>query len=55
MTNTDTYNGWSYIQDSLTSSGGTVTLNGKLTKWLILSNSFTMTLTCDANGNISYT
>lgn len=49
----DTYDGWNYSQTSLISSGGTVTLNYKLTKWLILSNSYTMTLTCDKNGNLS--
>lgn len=52
---TDTYDGWSYKQTSFTSSGGTVTLNAKLTKLLIFNNSFTMTLSCDKNGNISYT
>lgn len=55
VTQTDTYEGWSYKQNSFTSSGGTVTLDAKLTKWLILNTSFTMTLTCDKNGNISYT
>lgn len=55
VTQTDTYSGWSYTQDSFTSSGGTVTLSGKL-KYLLLFNSspFTMSMTCDANGNISY-
>lgn len=42
-------------QTSFTSSGGTVTLEGKLTKLLILNDPFTMTLTCDKNGNISAT
>ncbi|MBQ2245168.1 MAG: hypothetical protein IIV61_04945 [Oscillospiraceae bacterium] len=55
VTQTDTYEGWSYKQTSFTSSGGTVTLEGKLTKLLIFNNSFTMTLTCDKNGNISST
>lgn len=53
VTQKDTYDGWSYKQTSFTSSGGTVTLKFKLTKWLILSNSYTMTLTCDKNGNLS--
>lgn len=53
VTQTDTYDGWSYKQNSFTSSGGTVTLDAKLTKWLILNTSFTTTLTCDKNGNIS--
>ena len=55
VTNTDTYDGWEYVQNSFTSSGGTVTLNAKLTKWFILNTSFTMTLSCDKDGNISYT
>lgn len=53
VTQTDTYESWNYSQESFTSSGGTVTLAGKLKKWLIFSNSFTMSLTCDVNGNIS--
>lgn len=55
VTNTDTYDGWEYVQNSFTSSGGTVTLNAKLTKWFILNTTFTMTLSCDKDGNISYT
>ena len=51
----DTYEGWSFKQNSFTSSGGTVSLTGKLTKWLILnSTTFTMSLTCDKDGNITY-
>ena len=42
VTQTDTYESWTYSQESFTSSGGTVTLAGKLKKWLIFSNSFTM-------------
>lgn len=53
VTQTNTYDGWSYTQTSFTSSGGTVTLKFKLSKWLVLSNSYTMTLTCDKNGNLS--
>lgn len=55
ITHTDTYDGWEYVQNSFSSSGGTVTLNAKLTKWFIFHTSFTMTLSCDKNGNISYT
>jgi hypothetical protein len=44
--------GWSYTQSSLTTSGGTITLNGSVSK-LLLKYSFTLTLTCDKNGNIS--
>lgn len=52
---TDTYDGWHYKQTSFTSSGGTVTLSARLTKLLfIFNNPFTMSLTCDKNGNISY-
>ena len=54
VTRTDTYEGYSYKQSSFTSSGGTVTLAGKLTKLLIFNHSFTMSLTCDVNGNLSY-
>lgn len=53
VTRTDTYEGWSYKQNSFTSSGGTVTLDAKLTKWLILNTPFTMTLSCDKDGNIT--
>lgn len=54
VTQTDTYEGYSYKQSSFTSSGGTVTLEGKLTKLLIFNHKFTMSLTCDVNGNLSY-
>ena len=54
VTQTDTYDGWSYTQQSFTSSGGTVTLSGKLSKLLIFNNTFSMSMTCDKNGNISY-
>ena len=49
----DTYNGWSFTQNSFTSSGGTITLTGKLTKPLLVSGSVNMKLSCDKNGNIS--
>ena len=55
VTQTDTYESWSYKQDSFTSSGGTVALSGRLTKWLIFNSSFSMGLVCDVNGNISAT
>lgn len=55
VTQTDTYDGWSYSQSSFTSSGGTITLSAKLTKPLNSSIPFTMTLSCDKDGNISYT
>lgn len=52
VTQTDTYEGWNYVETSFTSSGGTVALAGKLTKLLIMRTSFTIGLECDANGNI---
>lgn len=45
------YDGWSYTQNSLTSSGGTITLKGTVSK-LLQKYSFMLTLTCDKNGNI---
>lgn len=53
VTQTDTYEGWGYKQNSFTASGGTVTLDAKLTKLLVFNIPFTMTLSCDKNGNIS--
>lgn len=47
-----TYNGWSYQQSSLTSSGGTATLTGKLKKGLLNAN-VNFSISCDASGNIS--
>lgn len=55
VTNTNTYDGWEYVQNSFTSSGGTVTLDAKITKWFIFNTPFSMTLSCDKDGNISYT
>ncbi|MGM9537611.1 MAG: hypothetical protein ACI3VN_04695 [Candidatus Onthomonas sp.] len=49
----DTYNGWSYSQSSFTSSGGTITLTGKLTKLLQPSVPVNLVLSCDVNGNIT--
>lgn len=55
VTQTDTYSGWSFKQNSFTSSGGTVALEGTL-KYLLIFNSsdFSMSMTCDKNGNITY-
>ena len=47
-----TYDGWSYQQSSLSSSGGTATVTGKLKKGL-LSVNVNFSITCDASGNIS--
>lgn len=55
VTQTDTYEGWNYKQSSFTSSGSSITLNAKLTKLLFVNVPITMTLSCDKNGNISYT
>ena len=49
----ETYDGWSFKQTSFTSSGGTVSLTGKLTKLLVLNANVSISLTCDENGNIS--
>ena len=54
ITQTDTYEGWGYKQNSFTSSGGTVTLDAKLTKLIFLNIPFTMALSCDEDGNIFY-
>lgn len=49
----DTYDGWKFTQTSFTSSGGTITLNGKLTKLLFYKALVEISLSCDKNGNIS--
>ncbi len=53
LTNLATYNGWRFSLSSFSSSGGTVTLTGTLKKALFLLQSVSMSLSCDANGNIS--
>ena len=53
VTQTDTYEGWNYKQNSFTSSGSTVTLDAKLTKLLVLRVAVNISITCDKNGNIS--
>ncbi len=52
VTQTDTYQGWSYTQTAFTSTAGSVNLKGKLTK-LVAAHSFTLALHCDKNGNLS--
>lgn len=52
VTRADTYDGWRYTQNSFIENGGTITLSGKITKQ-IYSHSFTLSLSCDAQGNIS--
>ena len=41
------------MQNSFTESGGTITLDAKLTKLLVFNIPFTISITCDANGKIS--
>jgi hypothetical protein len=53
VTQSDTYEGWKYSQTSFTSSGGTVTLSGKLTRLLNSTVPVSVTITCDANGKIT--
>ena len=53
VTQTDTYESWTYKQDSFTSSGSTVTLDYTLSRWLFWNNSYSMSLTCDKDGNLS--
>ncbi len=53
VTQTDTYDGWSYTQTSFTSSGGTVMLEWKLSKLLIFNGSFSMGVTCAPDGSLT--
>jgi len=52
VTRSDTYDGWSYSQTSFTASGATATLQFKLKK-LIYSYPYSISLTCDKDGNLS--
>ena len=47
------YDGWSFVQSSFTSSGGTVSLKGRLEKSGVSPITVSITLTCDKNGEIS--
>ncbi len=47
----DTYYGWSFTQNYLIAGGGTVTLNGKLTKGT-RTIPLNLTMTCDKDGNL---
>ena len=49
----DTFSGWRIRQTELTADGGSVTLTGRLSKWLVMNVGFSMGLTCDATGTIS--
>ena len=53
VTEETTYQGWNFIEDSVTTVGGTATLNARLTKLFHSSISFSMSITCDVNGNLS--
>lgn len=53
VTSVNTYNGWSYQQISFTGANGTVTLTGRLVKGIILTDDFSLSITCDKDGNIS--
>jgi len=53
ITECETYDGWSFKQSSFTSSGGTITLDGKLTKLIVLNANISISLSCDKDGNIS--
>lgn len=46
------YDGWAFSQSSFTSSGGTITLTGTLSKGTA-KVSVNLSLTCDKNGNFS--
>ena len=49
----DTYYGWSFTQNYLIAGGGTVTLSATLTKGG-KAMPVTLNMTCDKDGNISY-
>lgn len=49
----DTYYGWSFTQNYLVAGGGTVTLSATLTKGG-KTMPVTLNMTCDKDGNISY-
>lgn len=51
----DTYDSWTYTQESFTSSGGTVTLKGTLSKPFNYTYVVKLTLSCDKDGNITAT
>lgn len=55
VSQSSTYDGWNYKQSFFTSNSGTIALEGNLTKLIVLSIPISMTLSCDKNGNISYT
>ena len=48
-----TYDGWSYKNESISTSGSTAKLSAKLTKLLYSSHSVSISLKCTADGTIS--
>lgn len=54
VTPKDVYSGWSFSQDSFTSSGGEISLSGELAKFLQPNVAVDISLSCDKNGNIDH-
>lgn len=54
VTPKDIYSGWSFSQDSFTSSGGEISLSGELKKLFTDNVSVDISLSCDKNGNIDH-
>lgn len=48
------YSGWSFSQESFTSSGGEISLLGKLSNFWGSDVPVDISLSCDKNGNIDY-
>lgn len=48
-----TYDGWSYKNESISTSGSTARLSAKLTKPLYSSHSVSISLKCSADGTVS--
>lgn len=49
----DTYDGWSYKSENITTSGGTAKLSAKLTKTSYVDVAVNVSIKCTANGTIS--
>lgn len=48
-----TYDGWSYGNETITKSGGTASLSGKLTHLIYGNHSVNISMTCSPTGQIS--
>jgi len=48
-----TYNGWSYKNESISTSGGTASLSAKLSKLLVGTVPVSISIKCSADGTIS--